>query len=242
MIGNCINCAAVSPKMKGDRECVDCGDRIPEHRESVDSKKMQCLNPRVNCGARDGTCCANPQLRKEINCGNTERPGKESVDMPVKQGVSCILCRGDVFWDEDAGSYICKECGYDGKSELSGDTKLKLTKLDDMPNKNPKNAETKGKTVKFREYADVDTMHNHIVATCDEIKKMLLEKNEAYGNAAAEPVRIFSKADPLEQINVRIDDKLSRMMKGKEYPGDDTELDLIGYLILKRAIKRRSKQ
>ncbi len=74
---------------------------------------------------------------------------------------------------------------------------------------------------------------------CDEIKAFLLEKNRAYGNSAAEPVRIFSKVDALEQINVRIDDKLSRLARGKEYQGDDTELDLVGYLILKRAVKRR---
>lgn len=82
-------------------------------------------------------------------------------------------------------------------------------------------------------------MEKAIQEVCEEIKAFLLEKNRAYGNSAADPVRIFSKVDPLEQINVRIDDKLSRMARGNEYPGDDTELDLVGYLILKRAIKRR---
>ena len=72
---------------------------------------------------------------------------------------------------------------------------------------------------------------------CDEIKEMLLAKNAAYGNSVADPVRIFSKASSFEQINVRIDDKLSRIMHGAEYEGDDTELDLIGYLILKRVLK-----
>jgi hypothetical protein len=84
-------------------------------------------------------------------------------------------------------------------------------------------------------------MAGAIYMVCESIKEMLLEKNAAYGNSAAEPVRIFSKADPLEQINVRIDDKLSRLMRGNEYPGDDTELDLIGYLILKRAITNGRK-
>lgn len=82
-------------------------------------------------------------------------------------------------------------------------------------------------------------MEKLIQEVCEEIKAFLLEKNRAYGNSAADPVRIFSKVDALEQINVRIDDKLSRMARGNEYPGDDTELDLVGYLILKRAIKRR---
>lgn len=65
-----------------------------------------------------------------------------------------------------------------------------------------------------------------------EIGEMLKEKNKSYGNAALEPIRIFSKADALEQLKVRIDDKLSRISKGNEFIGDDTIKDLIGYLVL----------
>jgi hypothetical protein len=72
---------------------------------------------------------------------------------------------------------------------------------------------------------------------CDDVKRMLLEKNQAYGNSALEPLRIFSRADPVEQLNVRIDDKLSRIARGQEFAGDDTELDLIGYLILRRVAR-----
>lgn len=79
-------------------------------------------------------------------------------------------------------------------------------------------------------------MKEKIEQVCDEIKAILIAKNEAYGNSAAEPVRIFSKADPIEAIRVRIDDKLSRIAKGSEYPGDDTIIDLIGYLILLRCL------
>jgi hypothetical protein len=43
---------------------------------------------------------------------------------------------------------------------------------------------------------------------------MLLEKNAKYGNSALEPIRCFSRADPVEQIRVRLDDKLSRLMRG----------------------------
>jgi hypothetical protein len=67
---------------------------------------------------------------------------------------------------------------------------------------------------------------------------MLLEKNDSYGDSAINPVRIFSKSDALEQINVRIDDKLNRIIQGKSYDGDNDEDDLIGYLILKK-VKRR---
>lgn len=65
-----------------------------------------------------------------------------------------------------------------------------------------------------------------------DLCSLLIEKNKSYGNAALSPVRVFSKADPIEQLKVRIDDKLSRLQSGKEYPGDDTVKDLTGYLIL----------
>lgn len=80
-------------------------------------------------------------------------------------------------------------------------------------------------------------MAGAIEASCLGVMEFLLQKNDAYGNSAADPVRIFSHADPLEQINVRIDDKLSRLMRGGSYPGDDDELDLLGYLMLKRAVR-----
>jgi hypothetical protein len=75
-----------------------------------------------------------------------------------------------------------------------------------------------------------------------EISNFLTQKNQTYGNSALFPVKVFSKCDALEQINVRIDDKLSRLMNGKEYPGDDTEKDLLGYLILKKVVKKYNEQ
>jgi NRPS condensation-like uncharacterized protein len=66
----------------------------------------------------------------------------------------------------------------------------------------------------------------------DDIKDLLIEKNKSYGNSALEPIRIFSKADSVEQIKVRIDDKLNRLKQGYEYGEEDTINDLIGYLIL----------
>ena len=66
---------------------------------------------------------------------------------------------------------------------------------------------------------------------CGLIQDILLEKNRKYGDSAINPCRIFSKADPLEQINVRLDDKLSRLESGQEDEDEDVELDIIGYLI-----------
>lgn len=76
---------------------------------------------------------------------------------------------------------------------------------------------------------------------CDAIARMLLEKNAAYGDSALDPLRIFSKADPVEQILVRIDDKLSRLERGA-LAGEDVERDLIGYLILLRIARRRQAE
>jgi len=67
---------------------------------------------------------------------------------------------------------------------------------------------------------------------CDEMKEFLIEKNESYGNSAFEPVGIFSTGSAVENLCVRIDDKLSRLMGGEEFAGDDTIKDLCGYLIL----------
>lgn len=74
-----------------------------------------------------------------------------------------------------------------------------------------------------------------ISQTCREIETLLLAKNRDYGNSALAPMRIFSRADTIEQLNIRIDDKLSRIVnRVNKTIAEDTELDLIGYLILRR--------
>ena len=74
-----------------------------------------------------------------------------------------------------------------------------------------------------------------------ELEELLKSKNKSYGNSAFEPCNIFSKASAEEQLKVRIDDKLNRLMKGTEYIGDDTELDLMGYLVLLRILKKKKE-
>ena len=49
---------------------------------------------------------------------------------------------------------------------------------------------------------------------CDDIKELLIHKNRKYGDSALHPCRVFSKASATEQLLVRIDDKLNRIMKG----------------------------
>jgi len=83
-----------------------------------------------------------------------------------------------------------------------------------------------------------------IARVCDGIKNLLLEKNRKYGDSALEPVRVMSDATPVEQILVRIDDKLSRISRGAGLLGDDEDViqDLIGYFVLlKIAINRQAE-
>lgn len=79
---------------------------------------------------------------------------------------------------------------------------------------------------------------SHVDFVCHEIAALLKDKNRKYGDSALNPKRIFSKANSIEQINVRIDDKLSRIATSDSAEDEDVELDLIGYLILKRIAKR----
>ena len=80
-----------------------------------------------------------------------------------------------------------------------------------------------------------------IVAECEALAELLVDKNRKYGNSALEPVRIFSKANASEQIKVRIDDKLSRLARGTGVNDEDVVQDLLGYLILLRCQQRAAK-
>jgi len=73
-----------------------------------------------------------------------------------------------------------------------------------------------------------------IAEVCDDVKTLLLEKNAKYGDSALNPSRIFSKASTVEQLLVRIDDKLNRIQKGAGLLASDEDVvqDLIGYLVL----------
>ena len=80
---------------------------------------------------------------------------------------------------------------------------------------------------------------------CDDIKELLIYKNKRYGDSALNPCRVFSKASATEQLLVRIDDKLNRIMKGAGLIAKDEDVvdDLIGYLVLlKIDLQNNSKE
>ena len=72
---------------------------------------------------------------------------------------------------------------------------------------------------------------------CIDVYELLIEKNRRYGNSALDPVRLFSRASPVEQLLVRLDDKLSRVRSGQLDEDEDVELDLLGYLVLLRVAR-----
>jgi hypothetical protein len=75
---------------------------------------------------------------------------------------------------------------------------------------------------------------NKIMSECLEIAEMLIKKNVSYGDSALNPMRLFAQSDSVEQLKVRIDDKLNRINNSQGYAGDNDIDDLIGYLILLR--------
>jgi acetyl-CoA carboxylase alpha subunit len=81
-----------------------------------------------------------------------------------------------------------------------------------------------------------------IASTCDAIKALLLEKNRKYGDSALNPVRVFSQSDTLEQMRVRMDDKLSRLRNQQDDEDEDVIADLTGYLILYQVARMQQRR
>ena len=87
-----------------------------------------------------------------------------------------------------------------------------------------------------------ETAEDAIMRHCHEIGEFLVKKNQAYGNSAFEPMGIFSDLTADQQVRVRIDDKLSRLARGRQYGQEDTILDLVGYLVILRVIQERDHE
>ena len=68
---------------------------------------------------------------------------------------------------------------------------------------------------------------------CQEIEDLLIQKNDAYGDSALNPVGIFSSLKASEAIRIRLDDKLKRIANvGLSDETEDTLLDCAGYMVL----------
>jgi hypothetical protein len=82
-------------------------------------------------------------------------------------------------------------------------------------------------------YMDNNLFAVQVGVVLDEIRDLLIAKNQKYGNSALEPLGVFSQLSAKEGLLVRIDDKLKRIKNGSlEKDDEDVINDLIGYLIL----------
>lgn len=80
-----------------------------------------------------------------------------------------------------------------------------------------------------------------IVNKFAELTHMVLVKNTAYGDSVLNPIQVWARSSATEQICVRLDDKLSRVVRGKDLDGEDIEADQVGYLVLKMILRDRAK-
>jgi hypothetical protein len=80
-----------------------------------------------------------------------------------------------------------------------------------------------------------------VTVVLEEIRDLLIAKNQKYGNSALEPLGVFSQLSSKEGLLVRIDDKLKRIKNGSlERDDEDVINDLIGYLVLLKIIGNES--
>jgi len=119
-----------------------------------------------------------------------------------------------------------------GIEDVAGFREGVLERIEELVEKKKKTLEKKKQRKKRMEFEAA------ITRVLEDTKEMLLEKNKKYGDSACNPVRIFSKSDRIEQIKVRIDDKLSRIVRRNNSEEDeDVKKDLIGYFVILQALE-----
>lgn len=119
------------------------------------------------------------------------------------------LCLDDVFniIERDDFLIFCQ-----GTSIHEGSKDWKIKKLEDIEN-----------------YTDTQKKIKEI---CDEIAKLLINKNKKYGNSALEPKNIFYKGNAENSILIRLDDKIGRIINSNDGIRTNDIVDIIGYLVL----------
>lgn len=73
-----------------------------------------------------------------------------------------------------------------------------------------------------------------------EFGEWLISKNRAYGNSVVENINVFGKGTALDIIKIRMDDKLKKMIKGKDLSEekDDAGKDFCGYWHLLKILEK----
>ena len=89
-----------------------------------------------------------------------------------------------------------------------------------------------------REETAIERTEREIRDECNILAEFLIGKNRAYGDSALNPRKFFAKGEAEDLINVRLDDKLNRLLQGKP-DGEDPLKDLVGYYVLREIAKKR---
>jgi len=79
-------------------------------------------------------------------------------------------------------------------------------------------------------------MQEKIKEKCDQIRDLLIAKNNSYGNAVFDKGVLFD-VDPMYAIQARINDKLNRMKNKNSFLSDNDLMDVTGYFILLQVLK-----
>lgn len=89
----------------------------------------------------------------------------------------------------------------------------------------------------------MEKTQEQIASILDEIKALLLKKNEQYGDSVLDPVNLFARNSALDGIRIRLDDKYSRLTRGNDSieSDEDIHLDCIGYHVMALIAIRREK-
>ena len=175
-------------------------------------------------------------LRSELEQARKGRD--EAAELARRQLVieGCLSCRGGAEYKAMLANLTSVQ---ERSSELLKETRVLRTALELMEKADDDSAEDC--VARAREILEqamkTEDVQALIGEECNLLKQMLVEKNRAYGNSALNPLRVFSKAEPEEQILVRLDDKLSRLARGSA-AGEDVELDLMGYIVLLRVARK----
>lgn len=138
------------------------------------------------------------------------------------------------------GEYVCRYYNRDididcTDASVTVFNKLKQKKIDGLLSKNTQCS------TNYRPYKKITEFEHVLASVLEDVKKMLLEKNRKYGDAALNPIGIFAKGSASSSIDVRIDDKLSRIKNNQDDDIEDSVKDLIGYLVLKQVAKKMEK-
>lgn len=116
-----------------------------------------------------------------------------------------------------------------------------VSELDDIFNKRSPEIEevVRGVANIFEPVSDMDKQIHAICETVADIKATLIGKNQSYGGSAFKDVVLGGRLITAEDaILVRIADKIRRLTEGEEYGSEDSFQDLLGYLVLRMAVKK----